>query len=185
MKLHIRFFKSLFSAKSISNFRLLGVGSTILYVLCLTFLCIFPVLIIFFVNILNNKSGQQLNNFQNYGLDPEQMQGFASSVDGVLPIILIVVYAAMYIIFSGILFSGVSILSGIGLPVSKTLKKKLTYRHLWVMCCYSITLPVVLLTILFVLNIHVPYSFFFFWILTFIILVVAVHRSPNKNKKSG
>lgn len=179
MKLHTRLFKSLFSITSISQFRFLGVGSTIIYVLSLTFLCILPVFILFLANLFNNSS-QQLKNFQSYGLNPDQMQEFASSINGVLPIIFIVVYAAMYILFSGILFSGVSILSGIGLQVSKLLNKKLSYRHIWVMACYTITLPMVLITILFLLNVHIPYSFFFFWVLTFIILVLAITRIPAK-----
>ena len=179
MKLHIRFLRSLFSAKAISNYRLFGVGSTIIYVLSLTFICILPVILVFLFNLFGAE-GKPLQNFQNYGLNPGQMQDFASSVNGVLPIIMIVIYLAMYIIFSGILFSGVSVLSGIGLPFSKLLNKKLSYRHLWVMSCYSITLPVVLLTIIFLMNVHIPYSFFLFWVLTFIILAIAIFKSPGK-----
>jgi hypothetical protein len=179
MKLHIRFLKSLFSAKAISNFRVFGVGSTIIYVLSITFVCILPVLLLFIFNMFN-KEDRPMDNFQNYGLNPEQMQDFASSVNGVFPIILIVVYAAMYILFSGLLFSGVSVLSGIGLSVSKILNKKLSYRHLWVMSCYSITLPVILLTIIFLMNVHIPYSFFLFWVLTFSILTAAIYKSPDK-----
>ncbi|OOE09907.1 DUF1189 family protein [Fictibacillus arsenicus] len=179
MKLHIRFLRSLFSTKAISNFRLLGVGSTIIYVLSLTFLCILPVLFIFLFSLFAAED-KPLQNFQNYGLNPGQMQDFASSVNGVLPIIIVVIYLAMYIIFSGILFSGVSVLSGIGLPISKVFNKNLSYRHLWVMSCYSITLPVVLLTIIFLMNVHIPYSFFLFWGLTFIILAIAINKSPVK-----
>lgn len=179
MKLHIRFLRSLFSAKSISNYRLFGVGSTIIYVLSLTFICILPVLVVFLFHLFA-AGDKPLQNFQNYGLNQEQMQNFASSVNGVLPIIIIVIYLAMYIIFSGILFSGVSVLSGIGLPLSKVFNKKLSYRHLWVMSCYSITLPVVLLTIIFLMNVHIPYSFFLFWVLTFIILAIAIYKAPDK-----
>ncbi|WP_226535189.1 DUF1189 family protein [Fictibacillus halophilus] len=179
MKLHIRFLKSLFSAKAISNYRLFGVGSTIIYVLSLTFICILPVLLVFLINLFAAED-KPLQNFQNYGLNPDQMQEFASSVNGVLPIIMIVIYLAMYILFSGILFSGVSVLSGIGLSLSKLFNKKLSYRHLWVMSCYSITLPVVLLTIIFLMNVHIPYSFFLFWVLTFIILASAIYKSPGK-----
>ncbi|MCM3716831.1 DUF1189 family protein [Fictibacillus phosphorivorans] len=182
MKLHIRFYRSLFSAKAISNFRLFGVGSTIIYVLSLTFLCILPVLLVFLFNP-SSPEDKPLQNSQKYGLEPSQMQEFASSVDAVLPFIIIVIYIAMYILFSGILFSGTSILSGLGLFLSKALNKKLSYRHLWVMSCYSITLPVVLLTIVFVLNVHVSHSFFLFWILTFIIFATAIYKSPPKNKK--
>jgi hypothetical protein len=179
MKLHIRFLRSLFSAKAISNFRLFGVGSTIIYVLSLTFICILPVLLVFFFKMFTAED-KPFQNFQNYGLNPGQMQDFASSVNGVLPIIIIVIYLAMYIIFSGILFSGVSVLSGIGLSLSKVFNKKISYRHLWVMSCYSITLPVVLLTIIFLMNVHIPYSFFLFWVLTFIILAIAINKSPDK-----
>lgn len=179
MNLHNRFLKSLYSTKSISNFRLFGVGSTIIYVLSLTLVCILPVLLLFILNMINTKD-RPMDNFQNFGLNPEQMQDFASSVNGVLPIILMVVYAAMYILFSGLLFSGISVLSGIGLSVSKIFNKKLSYRHLWVMSCYSITLPVVLLTIIFLMNVHIPHSFILFWVLTFIILAIAIYKSPDK-----
>jgi Protein of unknown function (DUF1189) len=179
MRLHNRFLRSLFSAKSISNFRLLGVGSTIIYVLSLTFVCILPVLFLFIFNLFNTNN-QPLDNFQNYGLNPEQMQDFAASINGVLPIIFIVIYMAMYILFSGLLFSGVSVLSGIGLSVSKVINKNLTYRHLWVMSCYSITLPMILLTFAFIVNVNIPYSFFLFWVISFIILAAAIYKSPEK-----
>ncbi|MFG6494165.1 DUF1189 family protein [Fictibacillus sp. UD] len=184
MKLHIRFVKSLFSIKSIAQFRLLGVGSTILYVLSLTLLCIVPVLIIFLLSLLSdNKS---LSNFESFGLNPDQMQNFASSLDGIFPIIVAVIYAVMYVLFSGILFSGVSILAGIAIPAAKILGRRLAYRHLWVISCYSITLPSVLITILFTLNIHVPHSFIWFWLLSFIICILAITKTPSKkNKKSG
>lgn len=178
MKLHIRFIKSLYSIKSISQFRFLGVGSTILYVLLLTLLCIFPVLIVFILSLMSDQ--QTLKNFENYGLNPDQMQEFASSLDGIFPIIVAVIYMVMYILFSGILFSGVSLIAGCAILVSKIIGKRLSYRHLWVISCYSITLPAVLLTILFTFNVHIPFSFFWFWLFSFIICVLAIKKIPAK-----
>lgn len=178
MKLHIRFVKSLYSIKSIAQFRLLGVGSTILYVLSLTLLCIVPVLIIFLLSLLSGN--QSLSNFESFGLNPDQMQNFASSLDGIFPIIVAVIYAVMYVLFSGVLFSGASILAVVAILATKIFGRKLTYRHLWVMSCYSITLPSVLLTILFTLNVQIPYSFIWFWLVSFIICTLAITKIPVK-----
>jgi hypothetical protein len=178
MKLHIRFIKSLYSIKSIAQFRFLGVGSTILYVLLLTLLCILPVLIVFILSLMSDQ--QTLKNFGNYGLNPDQMQKFASSLDGIFPIIVAVIYMVMYILFSGILFSGVSLIAGCAIPVSNIVGKRLSYRHLWVISCYSITLPSVLLTILFTFNVHIPFSFFWFWLFSFIICVLAIKKITAK-----
>ncbi|MBY6035478.1 DUF1189 domain-containing protein [Fictibacillus nanhaiensis] len=183
MNLHIRLLKSLYSTAAISHFRFLGVGSTILYILALAFLSMIPVVTLFVLNL--NQRNTSMDNFQNYGLDPEQMKEFALSMEGILPIVLMVVYLAMYILLAGSLFSGISVLAGLGLPFSKILKKKLTYKHLWVMSCYSITLPVFLLTILFVLNVHLPFSFLLFWIVSSLILLLAIKHIPVKKIESG
>ncbi|WP_416728987.1 DUF1189 family protein [Fictibacillus sp. JL2B1089] len=178
MKLHIRFAKSLWSFKSIASFRFLGVGSTIMYVLLLTLLCMIPVFSLFLAGLLSKN--KPLNNFESFGLNPDQMQNFASTLDGILPIIIAVIYVVMYVLFSGILFSGASILAVLAIPVAKLLKKRQSYRHLWVLSCYSITIPSVLLTALFFVNIHIPYSFLWFWILAFLICVISITKIPRK-----
>ncbi|MFE1243903.1 DUF1189 family protein [Fictibacillus sp. NPDC058756] len=178
MKLHIRFIKSLYSIKSIASFRFQGVGSTILYVLLLTLLCMLPVFILFLINLISDK--QPLNNFENFGLNPDQMQNFASTLDGIFPIIIAVIYLVMYVLFSGILFSGASILAGLSIPITKIFGKRLPYRHLWVLSCYSITLPTVLLTILFMMDLHIPDSFMWFWMLAFFICILAITKTPKK-----
>ncbi|WNB93518.1 DUF1189 family protein [Bacillus sp. NEB1478] len=180
MKLHKRFLKSLYSLNSISHFRLFGVGSTIMYVLLLTFICMIPMAFLFLINLFSNSKGQLLSNFHNYGLNQEQMQQFAESMSGIMPIVLVVIYFTLYILLSGILFSGVSVLSFVGLIFSKLGNKKLTYRHLWVISCYSITLPVVLLTIIFAFNVQIPYSFLWFWMISCIILVLSINNTPVK-----
>ncbi|KZE68387.1 hypothetical protein AWM68_16035 [Fictibacillus phosphorivorans] len=178
MKLHIRFVKSLYSFTSIAQLRLVGVGSTILYVLLLTLLCIAPVLIVFLLTLFSDK--QPLSNFDSFGLNPDQMQNFASSLDGIFPIIVAVIYVVMYVLFSGLLFTGSSILAGIAIPAAKFFGKRLSYRHLWVMSCYSITLPSVLLTILFTLNVQIPYSFIWFWLISLVICILAISKTPSK-----
>jgi hypothetical protein len=139
-----------------------------------------PIVFLFLLNLFSANGSQELNNFQNYGLDQDQMQHFASSMDGLMPILIIVVYVSMYILFAGILFSGVSVLSVAGVFLSKVLRKNLNYRHLWVICCYSITLPVVLLTILFVSNVHLPFSFLFFWMVSCFIFFLSIIQAPIK-----
>jgi hypothetical protein len=183
MKLHKRFFRSLYSMSSMSHFRLFGVGSTILYVLLLTFLCMLPIAILFLLNLYSSQGTESLNNFQTYGLDQDQMQHFANSMNGVMPILLVVVYLSMYILFSGILFSGISVIAAIGLPISS--KKNLNYRHLWVICCYTITLPVVLLTLLIAFNVQLPHSFLMFWLLTFLIFTVSILNTPVRKKSNS
>ncbi|MGA4719397.1 DUF1189 family protein [Fictibacillus nanhaiensis] len=178
MKLHNRFAKSLWSFKSIANFRFLGVGSTIMYVLLLTLLCMIPVFSLFLAGLLSKNN--PLNNFENFGLNPDQMENFASTLDGIFPIIIAVIYVVMYVLFSGILFSGASILAVLAIPVAKLLKRRQSYRHLWVLSCYSITIPSVLLTILFFLNVHIPYSFLWFWVLAFLICVISITKIPRK-----
>ncbi len=178
MKLHIRFVKSLWSFKSIASFRFLGVGSTIMYVLLLTLLCMIPVFSIFLVGLVSKN--QPLNNFESFGLNPDQMQNFASTLDGIFPIIIAVIYVVMYVLFSGILFSGASILAALAIPLAQLLKRKQSYRHLWVLSCYSITIPSVLLTVLFFLNVHIPYSFLWFWMLAFLICALSIAKIPRK-----
>jgi hypothetical protein len=179
MKLHKRFIKSLYSIKSLSSFRFLGVGSTILYVLFLTFLSMLPIGILFIVRFLGDDHSS-IQDFGSYGIDQEQMHQFVSSMDGILPIILFVIYIAMYVLLSGLLFTGITVLSGLGLLIVNGLQKRTSYKHLWVMASYSFTLPVVLLTLLFLFNLKIPYSFTLFWIFTAVLFVAAITQIPAK-----
>ncbi len=178
MRLHNRLIKSLYSVQSIARFRYLGVGSTILYVLMLTLLCMLPVFVLFLYNLVSENDS--MRNFESFGLNPDQMQNFASTLDGIFPIIIAVIYIVMYVLFSGILFSGASLLAGVLNLITKILGKRISYRHLWVLSCYSITFPSVVLTILFMINLHIPNSFFWFWIVAFLVSVLAITKTPQK-----
>jgi hypothetical protein len=177
MKFYKRFIKSFYSPKSISSFRFLGVGSTIVYVLILTFLSMLPMVLLFFGDVSGNLN---LLDSQSYGVDQKHMKQFISSTSGVLPILLIVIYIAIYVLLAGILFFGISILSWIGLFLSMGIPKKIHYKQLWVMGSYSITLPVVLFTTFFLADVKTSYSFLFFWVLTTLIFCLAIWKIPSK-----
>ncbi|HEX6923583.1 MAG TPA: DUF1189 family protein [Bacillales bacterium] len=52
-----------------------------------------------------------------------------------------------YLLFAFIGLMGLSILALVGLWISKSLRRKLTYRQLWKMSVFSVTIPVFLYTL--------------------------------------
>jgi hypothetical protein len=105
-------------------------------------------------------------------------------VDGMKGIIIPVISIFMFLVSSAINFIEVSILAWFGLLLKNLAGRSISYRHLWRIAAYSVTLPTVFFTIMSALNTPVPNSFFINWFVEIIILFLALKEIPSENINS-
>jgi hypothetical protein len=102
------------------------------------------------------------------------------TVDGMKGIIIPVISIFMFLVSSTVSFIEVSILAWIGLLLKNLAGRSISYRHLWRMAAYSVTLPTVFFTIMSALNTLVPNSFYINWFVEIIILFLAIKEIPKE-----
>lgn len=102
------------------------------------------------------------------------------TVDGVKGIIIPVISALIFLFSSAINFIEVSILALFGLALKNLAGRDISYRRLWRMAAYSVTLPTVFFTIMSAINTPVPNSFLINWFVEIIILYLAIKEIPKE-----
>ncbi|RIW31040.1 DUF1189 domain-containing protein [Bacillus salacetis] len=117
--------------------------------------------------------------FNGLHADNTDISSFLSSLDSYKGIILAVFLAILYLLSAGITFIKVSIFALIGRLYANVLNRKLAYRHSWRITAYSVTLSTIFFTIMEGLNTFIPASFFLDWIVTSIVLYLAVKEIPQ------
>ncbi|WP_349407835.1 DUF1189 domain-containing protein [Pseudalkalibacillus sp. SCS-8] len=104
--------------------------------------------------------------------------GFVESANNLLPLIITVVIIAAYIFMTALKFIGVTVLALIGLIVKNIMKRNLSYRQLWILSAYAVTLPTIFFALLESLNIMVPGQFLLYWIAAITMLSLTVKNVP-------
>ncbi|PAE43975.1 DUF1189 domain-containing protein [Bacillus sp. 7884-1] len=102
------------------------------------------------------------------------------TVDGMKGIIIPVIASLIFLFSSAINFIEVSILALFGLALKNLAGRSISYRHLWRMAAYSVTLPTVFFTIMSAINTPVPNSFMINWFVEIIILYLAIKEIPKE-----
>ncbi|MEH7178764.1 DUF1189 domain-containing protein [Neobacillus vireti] len=113
-------------------------------------------------------------------LTKDDFKEMVNTVDGMKGIIIPIMSAFIFLFSSAISFIEVSILALIGLALKNLASRSISYRHLWRMAAYSVTLPTVFFTIMAALNTTVPNSFIINWFVEIIILFLAIKEIPSK-----
>ncbi|MCM3671715.1 DUF1189 domain-containing protein [Mesobacillus maritimus] len=256
MNLFKQFFKSLYSPKDIANFRVQGIGKTILYVFLLSLLSVIPTLyytnstLTQAVNGIEEIVKQELPDFQikngnlvssennpvtitkesitiifdstgsiqkenlsktgatlallqqemvlssggevnsvSYSMmgsdtiTKGELESFIEESDSLMAIFIPILSIAMYLFATGIKLIEISVLALIGLLLKNIAKKTLSYRELWRMTTYSITLPTVFFTIMSLVQTTVPFGSLINWFVSLTVLLLAIQEidQPEKN----
>lgn len=114
-------------------------------------------------------------------LTKEDFIDIIDTVDGMKNIIIPVISTIMFLVSSAVNFIEVTILAWFGLLLKNLAGRTVSYRHLWRMAAYSVTLPTVFFTIMSAINTPVPNSFFINWFVEIIILFLAI-KEISKEK---
>ena len=115
-----------------------------------------------------------------YTMLPEDMSkdDILSLVDQNKAVIVPVLCVLLFLATAAGKFIDVSVLAVIGLIIRNGQKKMLSYKQLWVMSAYSITLATVFFAIMDALEAVVPSQFLLNWFVNFIMLFLAIKETP-------
>ncbi|MEH7010076.1 DUF1189 domain-containing protein [Neobacillus niacini] len=117
---------------------------------------------------------------EGLALTKEDFIDIVNTVDGMKGIIIPVMSTLIFLFSSAINFIEVSILALFGLVLKNLAGRSISYRHLWRMAAYSVTLPTVFFTIMSAINTTVPNSFIINWFVEIVILFLAIKEIPNE-----
>jgi hypothetical protein len=120
------------------------------------------------------------SNVNGLTLSKENFIEIINKVDGMKGIIIPVISILLFLFTSAVSFIEVSILAWIGIALKNLAGKNVSYRHLWRMAAYSVTLPTVFFTIMAAINTSVPNSFLINWFVEIIILFLAIKEIQNE-----
>ncbi|MFP7297618.1 DUF1189 domain-containing protein [Neobacillus niacini] len=115
-------------------------------------------------------------------LTKEDFIDLVDTVDGMKGIIIPVMSTFIFLFSSAVNFIEVSILALFGLALKNLAQRNISYRHLWRMAAYSVTLPTVFFTIMTAINTPVPNSFMINWFVEIIILFLAIKEIPKEKE---
>lgn len=116
-------------------------------------------------------------------ISKSDLSEFLVSAESLMPIIIPLIGIVIYIFAAAIRFIEISMLALAGLLIKKALAKKLEYRKLWRMSAYSITLPAIFFAIMSALQTTVQNGAIINWLVSLIILLLAIREVPAHNPK--
>ncbi|MBU9722448.1 MULTISPECIES: DUF1189 domain-containing protein [Bacillaceae] len=111
-------------------------------------------------------------SYQDFGITiakPELVE-LVENLGGILPLIIGLLIFFIYVFTTGMKFVGIFALSLIGLFLSKRNAPQLSYKNLWVISAYTVTMPTVLFAIIDILQISIPFSFTIYWVIAIMML---------------
>jgi len=119
----------------------------------------------------------------NITITKDDLSELLTSVDSILPIMIPVTAAVVYIFSAVMKFIEISIMALFGLALKNIIGKKVSYGHLWRMSAYSVTLPTLFFTIMEALKTIVPSGFFIHWFVALIMLFLALKEIPSEKSE--
>jgi hypothetical protein len=106
---------------------------------------------------------------------------FLSSMESMLPVMVPVTDAIIYLFSSAMKFIEVSLLAFFGLLLQSMVDKSVQYRHLWRLSAYCVTLPTIFFTIMESLKTIVTGGLLIHWFVALIMLMLTL-KEMNKEK---
>ncbi|MDN4074771.1 DUF1189 domain-containing protein [Fictibacillus terranigra] len=118
------------------------------------------------------------NSLGDLSLTKKDISSWTNTLVDLLPILLPLLFLFIYVFTVALKFIGVTVLAVIGLVLQNISHRNLSYRHLWVMSAYAVTLPTVFFAIMKVLHTEVPFSFLIYWAVASIFLHLSIKETP-------
>ncbi|KMY54768.1 hypothetical protein AC623_13175 [Bacillus sp. FJAT-27231] len=117
-------------------------------------------------------------------INKETVIQYTHSLQAYSAIILPVLFILYYLFTSCMGFIKVSVLAAIGMLFKQATGRKLFYRQSWRLAAYAMTPAIILFSLLRLAGITLPFSFFIDWLITALMLFLAVRSIPlPKSKK--
>ncbi|WP_018923755.1 DUF1189 domain-containing protein [Salsuginibacillus kocurii] len=126
------------------------------------------------------------DQFGEVTLSDDDLTMFVETFNDLLPIFLPLVLILMYVFTTAMKFIGITALSLFGLILKKRIQIKLTYKHIWVMSAYAVTLPTTFIALLDAIFPAVPFGFTIYWSVAIVMLALVFKKLPRpKSSKSA
>ncbi len=132
--------------------------------------------------LITNGVAQESIGYQDFGLDLTKQEAvdLISSISGLLPLIIGIIVALLYLFFTAGKFIGVTVLALLGLMFRKSAGvPNLTFKHCWVIAAFTVTMPTVLFSIIDALHIPVPFQFGIYWVIAIVMLFQVFRNIPR------
>jgi Protein of unknown function (DUF1189) len=117
-------------------------------------------------------------------LTQEDLLSVINSIDSMLPVMIPLIDIIIYLFSASMKFIEVSVLALFGLALKNMMGKNISYRSLWRVAAYSVTLPTVFFTIMESLKTIVPSGFFIHWFVAIMMLVLTLKEISSKKVAS-
>ncbi|MBB6443976.1 DUF1189 domain-containing protein [Bacillus benzoevorans] len=104
----------------------------------------------------------------------KDLSNFLSSMESMLPVMVPVTDAFIYLFSSAMKFIEVSLLALFGLLLQSMVNKTIQYRHLWRLSAYCVTLPTIFFTIMESVKTIVPGGLMIHWFVALIMLMLTL-----------
>lgn len=111
--------------------------------------------------------------------DNEDLYKWINSVDSVLPIILPLILLILYLFMVAGTLLKITILAAFGTVFRSSLSRTISYRHLWRIAAYSITLSTIFFTIMDTFQAVVPFASVISWFVSLIILHLSIKETTD------
>ncbi|UAT29568.1 DUF1189 domain-containing protein [Bacillus badius] len=123
-------------------------------------------------------------NFPGIGtIHKEDIIDYIQSIQAYSAIIFPVLFIIYYLFTAALYFIKVSIFAAIGMLFKQLTGRKLFYRQSWRLAAYAMTPAIVLFSLLHIAGIILPFSLLIDWLLTGLMLFLAVRSIPLPKAK--
>lgn len=116
---------------------------------------------------------------EGFSITSAQLDKFLDTADSALLIVLPIIIVIMYLFTAALNFIKISFIAVFGLIFKNGLKIDISYRHLWRLTAYSITLPTIFFTIMDSFEAFVPFGILINWFVTLVMLYLSIKEVPN------
>ncbi|MEA1853113.1 DUF1189 domain-containing protein [Cytobacillus sp. FSL W7-1323] len=131
----------------------------------------------------NNQQSYSYSMLGDINIDKSTVIELIQTADSWL-IILISIFAIVLYLFSvAMRLIEISIIALIGIMIVRIVQKTLPYRYMWRIAAYSITLSTVFFIIMDTLQTVVPNGALINWLISIIILMLAIKEIPHQKKE--
>ncbi|SFL67138.1 DUF1189 domain-containing protein [Salibacterium qingdaonense] len=122
---------------------------------------------------------------EGFTIPKKDMTSLIQGADGLLFLFIPVTILLMYLFNTALKFIGICFLSVYGLIIRKRSPVPLSYRQIWIICAYAVTMPTILLTLINLFPGRLPdyQQNILYWFIAFVWLAVVYSRLPVPKKK--
>lgn len=135
--------------------------------------------------VMDSGTRQEFNysNFSSMTFTKQDVSELTQNLDNLLPIFIPLLIFVVYLFQTGLKFIGITVLATIGLLLKSLAHRKVSYKQLWILSVYSVTIPTLFFTIMALVRTTVPFGFLLYWFVAITLLYLTIKEIPLPKKR--